>query len=362
MRGIKETDLVIQRTFYMKSQVVFLLLLALGRTSNDYYNITNGSVSVKNGYITFGSPIEAKDLIEEIINEQRNTDLSLCNSSFKTSEDQKGLLEKVSRMTQLEKLIFQNFKDIKDAGSYIKPLANLKTLEMICNGPGLTALPIEIENMKSLQVLVANNNEINVFQKEFENLVSLKKLDLAKNSFQIFPETALKLPKLAELNLSNNWIASWPAHIPKNNTLQNLNLNHNNLGILHPEIANLAGLQVLNLCSTKLTAFPKELVEYPSASNPSDSGVETDGHPFKNLKILDLSANGITSLPKEIGNLTSLEKLDLSNNSIGSLPKETGNLKNLKDLNLSNTGITSLPNSILLIPKKISILIFLEIL
>lgn len=54
------------------------------------------------------------------------------------------------------------------------------------------------------------------------------------------------------------------------------------------------------------------------------------------------------SLPKEIGNLTSLKKLDLYNNSIGgSLPSEVGNLTELEYLNLYFNQLSgSIPSSI----------------
>ncbi len=42
----------------------------------------------------------------------------------------------------------------------------------------------------------------------------------------------------------------------------------------------------------------------------------------KDMKILNLSYNNITSIPSEIVQLVNLEELDLSNNNITSIPKE----------------------------------------
>ncbi len=61
---------------------------------------------------------------------------------------------------------------------------------------------------------------------------------------------------------------------------------------------------------------------------------------------LILSGLELTSLPKEIGNLTKLIKLDLSNNQLTSLPTEIGNLTNLTYLSLKNNQLTSLPREI----------------
>jgi Leucine-rich repeat (LRR) protein len=49
---------------------------------------------------------------------------------------------------------------------------------------------------------------------------------------------------------------------------------------------------------------------------------------------LDLSGNHLTSLPKNIAQLTSLRSLDLSDNQLTSLPLELLQLTNLKKLDL----------------------------
>jgi len=60
-----------------------------------------------------------------------------------------------------------------------------------------------------------------------------------------------------------------------------------------------------------------------------------------NLKVLRLSNNQLTSLPKEIGKLGNLEKLDISYNQLESLSEEIRNLKKLEFLDL--TGNKDLP-------------------
>jgi len=62
-----------------------------------------------------------------------------------------------------------------------------------------------------------------------------------------------------------------------------------------------------------------------------------------NRKELDLSWKGITELPFEISQLTSLEKLDLSNNQLANLPADFGNLTSLEILSLSGNQLAYLP-------------------
>lgn len=61
---------------------------------------------------------------------------------------------------------------------------------------------------------------------------------------------------------------------------------------------------------------------------------------------LDLTGSKLTSLPKEIGQLTHLKQLNLQSNLLTSLPKEIGQLAQLKVLNLGDNQLTSLPNEI----------------
>jgi len=58
---------------------------------------------------------------------------------------------------------------------------------------------------------------------------------------------------------------------------------------------------------------------------------------------LSLSGNQLTSLPAEIGQLTSLVELYLDRNQLTSLPVEIGLLTSLTQLYLHDNQLTSLP-------------------
>jgi len=60
---------------------------------------------------------------------------------------------------------------------------------------------------------------------------------------------------------------------------------------------------------------------------------------------LDLSNQGLTELPPEIGKLTNLEVLAIDNNSLTSLPSEFGNLINLQRLRLGRNKLSKLPDT-----------------
>jgi Leucine-rich repeat (LRR) protein len=69
---------------------------------------------------------------------------------------------------------------------------------------------------------------------------------------------------------------------------------------------------------------------------------------FKNLKLLDISSNGLVQLP-EILTECPLTSLIAKNNNLdnGSFPKSFGALVNLKELNVSGNNLTCLPEQIL---------------
>jgi internalin A len=58
---------------------------------------------------------------------------------------------------------------------------------------------------------------------------------------------------------------------------------------------------------------------------------------------LDLSGQGLTTLPAEIGQLTNLSVLDLGGNQLTTLPAVIGQLTNLSQLYLRNNQLTTLP-------------------
>ena len=85
-------------------------------------------------------------------------------------------------------------------------------------------------------------------------------------------------------------------------------------------ILDLRGLHILNI--------PQEVFTKPLVQN---------------LKVLELSFNGLQSLPSCIGQLVSLEELYLGHNNLQDLPKELGDLPALKRLNLVHNGLREVP-------------------
>ena len=87
-------------------------------------------------------------------------------------------------------------------------------------------------------------------------------------------------------------------------------------------------LERLNLKNNQLTSIPKNIGSMSS------------------LETLGLDNNQLINIPESIGSMGSLEILTLESNQLSALPDSIGNLSSLLDLYLDNNQLTSLPSTI----------------
>ena len=107
-----------------------------------------------------------------------------------------------------------------------------------------------------------------------------------------------------------------------------LDLSEQGLTELPPEIGQLTNLTVLRLSGNQLTALPPEICQ------------------LTNLTRLELWSNQLNKLPPEIGQLTNLTTLELYQNKLNQLPPEIGQLTNLTTLYLYYNELNQLPPEI----------------
>jgi internalin A len=100
------------------------------------------------------------------------------------------------------------------------------------------------------------------------------------------------------------------------------------LTALPPQIGQLTSLQTLVLDGNQLTVLPPEIGQ------------------LTRLRSLGLNRNQLTALPPQIGQLTSLQTLWLNGNQLAALPPEIGQLTGLRQLWLDGNRLTALPTEI----------------
>ncbi len=178
--------------------------------------------------------------------------------------------------------ISNNF--IKDISLLCKSLQNVERFDISSNL--IEEIPDNISYLISLNVLYAQNNQINNISKNIYKL-PLEELNLSSNQI-----TKLRLKKLEDLeNLTID-----------NNPIQKISLSDNFAPYLESFSADACGL--------------KEFLMFKS----------------KEIKNLCYTSNELTQIPEDIAYYTKLEELNIDDNSIKDLPEKLTNLNNLKIL------------------------------
>ena len=106
-----------------------------------------------------------------------------------------------------------------------------------------------------------------------------------------------------------------------------LTLRDKGISEIPPEIGQATSLEKLILDENNLSTLPKEIGE------------------LVNLRILSANRNRIDRIPPELTNLSSLQLLHLSHNQLEHLPESIYGLKELIDLRVSDNKLTKLPSS-----------------
>ncbi|XP_053693086.1 uncharacterized protein LOC128741347 [Sabethes cyaneus] len=186
--------------------------------------------------------------------------------------------------------------------------------------------------LKKLQILdLSSNKLVFIDRNAFDTLEDLRHLYVNHNQIYILPSTVFSaLKNVQSINLSNNVMRTLPNSIFSSQyKLERLYLDATNLESLsnwisrHNKTINKDILRNLHYLSIRNNTRLKEIEPCVFRNVP-------------NLETLLLSNNRLTSLPKEIGELTKLRYLDVANNDIMYIPEQIRTLHMLQEANFLN--------------------------
>ncbi|KAH3759798.1 protein phosphatase family protein [Pelomyxa schiedti] len=206
------------------------------------------------------------------------------------------------------------------------PTLSVFSTEISFNSNAISG-PVHIQEGK-WQSISLNKNHITDFLITADAARDVRNLSLAYNNLTELHDPLFgNLRQIMNLNLSGNRLTSIPATISCLNSLQVLLLGYNRLTDLPDSLAELTSLQVLCLSGNPLRHVPTVI---PSISS---------------LKKLYMSNAHIQNLPMNLGNLHKLEVVDFTFNVITDITSLC-EVTTLKDINLSHNGLRSLPDNI----------------
>lgn len=212
---------------------------------------------------------------------------------------------------------------------------NVVSIQGIENYPELETLKIDLCKLESitdeigfcfnLTTLEAHKNFISTISTSIGKLSKLKTLSLHSNQITEIPDDIGNLKNLSYCSLHFNSILSIPSSLSNLSSLLRLSLHNNN-------VSNISSLLLMNI--QVISLFRNNLTEVP------DDVCKT----LTKCQKFAIQQNQITTIPKTIKYMTSLETLWLFDNKLSSLPDEINELPKLQCIWVYDNEIRNFSN------------------
>jgi tRNA A-37 threonylcarbamoyl transferase component Bud32 len=164
-----------------------------------------------------------------------------------------------------------------------------------------------------------------------------------------------ELKGVVRLQLSDNLTTFPEAIFDLADSLEILDLSNNKLSELPADLSRLTKLRIVFCSNNRFTHLPEALgrcenLEMIGFKSNQITRVSSDSLPTL-TRWLILTDNKITSLPKDFGRLTRLQKLALAGNRLTTLPDSIVNCRNLELIRLSANQLAAFPDVLLTLPR-----------
>ena len=201
------------------------------------------------------------------------------------------------------------------------------------------------------------------------NLRHLKDVNLSRNNLTYLPASLFDLSHLTILNVSNNQLSNIPVELGQARTLEELNIAGNPIRpIANPDrtLSWMGQLENLTLLTVDPTLHLPQAIRDRTDLGPSvienalhQWATEVPAEAYNranaeqlilialragNATDLDLHGLNLSSLPKCLGQLITLQSLNLQGNALTAVPQEIRSLRALTNLNLSGNQIREIPD------------------
>ena len=204
------------------------------------------------------------------------------------------------------------------------------------SGRNLITIPIALYSKASeiISLNLSRNLSLDLPKDFIQSCQNLRDIKYINNEAWKLPPSLSRAGRLTILDVSNNRLDQLDdAELSRLQGLISLKLANNRLRSLPVYFGGFKSMRTLNISSNFLDSFPKFLCD------------------LEGLVDIDMSFNGIASIPDEIGQLRNLERFVITNNRLaGSLPDSFGKLVNLKEVDVRYNSLTSI-DIIAMLPK-----------
>ena len=232
-------------------------------------------------------------------------------------------IERLTELTLLN-LSENQLKDIPLEFSQLKKLNNL----WLHKNDDLPLPPEIVDQVNNPQAIIGYVQALDRIRKAEDE--GATELNLSFLSLTAIPLEIFQLKGLTNLQLQRNQLSDLPLEIGQLTMLTELHLNQNQLKEIPAEIGKLKSLKKLFLWDNKLTKFTPEIGQ------------------LTKLVTLEIGRNELSVIPSEIGQLEALRRLTLHINQLTDIAPEITRLKKLETLWLENNPELSIPPEILM--------------
>ncbi|XP_013391845.1 malignant fibrous histiocytoma-amplified sequence 1 homolog [Lingula anatina] len=298
------------------------------------------------GYGVYGISIP-----EEIQNLTRLYKLHLPKAQLESLPDA------LFNIAALEDVNLENNR-LTDIPDSIQNLPKLKYLNISNNQ--LTSFPVQLCSLSSLESLHLGSNKLHGIPKEIKNLKNLGRISLSNANLTSFEEICCKeMKKLEFLYLNGNQITEIPQDIKDLVSLKELDLSGNQITAIPDGIVHLVALcklyfahnaicDIMPVCQSELSNI--EILSFHENALRRIPG--EIGNLFK-LRELYMGGNKLTELPDEVCHLSLLRTLDLSKNKLSHLPEMFDQLKHLLEKDIIKRGLSLDENPLIQPPMSV---------